>query len=161
VIVAEVFEVAQLFTRAGIRGWVFGGNGVELCVGHSIRPHDDLDFFVSSTQAQDAINLLEGVGWVYSSGSLEMGDIFLVRGGLVLDLVPIDDSQNPPHTRGELEHIVWPDNFLIPHPTQRGTITLRPEMHLEMKTLIREFYGLEQVRAKDLLDQSALRSVLV
>ena len=160
-IVPEVFEVAHLFARANIRYWVFGGNGVELCVSHSIRTHDDLDFLVSSTQAPDAVNLLEGVGWVYSSESLEQGDVFLERGGLVLDLVPIDDSQNSPHSQGELERIVWPGDFLIPFTAQAGIITLRPQMHLEMKTLIREFYGLEQVRAKDLLDQSALRSVLV
>lgn len=160
-LVPEVFEVAQLFARANIRYWVFGGNGVELCVGHSIRAHDDLDFFVSSTQAPDAVNLLEGADWVYSSGSLEQGDVFLKRGGLILDLVPIDDLRNPPHTQGELEHIVWPGDFLIPFMAQAETITLRPQMHLEMKTLIREFYALEQVRAKDLLDQSALRSFLV
>jgi len=160
-IVPEVFEVAHLFTRASVRYWVFGGNGVELCVGRSLRAHNDLNFFVSSTQASDAVNLLEGAGWVCSSGSLEQGDVFLERGDLILDLVPINDLRSPPHTQGELERIVWPGDFLIPYPTQAGIITLRPEMHLEMKTLIREFYGLEQVRAKDLLDQNALCSVLV
>jgi hypothetical protein len=157
----ETFEIAQLFARAGIRYWVFGGNGVELYVGRSIRPHEDIDFFVSSAQAQNAVHLLEGVGWVYSSGSLDTGDIFFERNGLIIDLVPINDSQNPPHTQGELEHIVWPSDFLVPYATQSETLTLRPGMHWVMKEIIREFYGLEQVRDKDLLDLDALRPILL
>ena len=159
-ILPETLNIAHLFARAEISYWVFGGNGIELCVGHSIRPHEDVDFFVSSQQAENAVLVLEGKGWVYSSGSLEMGDVFLERGGLILDLVPIDDTQNPPRTHGELERIVWPDEFLTPYHGQWGVITLRPEMHLKMKSLIREFYGLEQMRNKDLLDLDALNTFL-
>ena len=102
------------------------------------------------------MNLLEAAGFVQVHGSLQEGNLFLQRGELLLDLVPI--SPGPPHTLGALAGIKWPPELLISHVV-RGVPTLTPAMQLAMKRAASQFYSLP-LRPRDLLDESALNTLL-
>lgn len=159
-ILPETFQVARLLSAEAVRYWIFGGNGVELVLGEDIRPHDDVDVFIAADDAGRAVDLLLAEGWAHHVGSLESGDIFLQRNGVLLDIVPIDDQVDPPRTLGKLAAIELPAGMLQSHAvaTDGGdpVITLAPAMHLAMKDSVGRFYG-EPPRAKDLLDIRALK----
>jgi Uncharacterised nucleotidyltransferase len=155
VIPAELDDILKLLQGGQVRFWLLGGWAAELVCGRELRPHDDLDFFVHVDDAQRAVQVLKEAGFVHAHGSLEDGDLFLRRGALLLDLVPI--QPDPPHTLGTLAGIVWPARLLDPFETS-SVPTLTPAMQLNMKRVISEFYGLP-LREKDLLDVAALRSL--
>lgn len=149
-----LFEVTAAWTDLNVRYWLFGGHAVELLVQEDTRAHDDIDFFVAAEDAKGALSVLEGLGFSACHGSLEAGDVFYRRTHTVLDIVPIQDGTLP-KTYGELADILWPEGFLTPyllrHP--KGTVrTLTAEMHLHMKTIIKDFYGFTEPREKDLID---------
>lgn len=157
-ILPETYEVADILREAGVRYWIFGGNGVELAVGRSIRPHDDLDVFVALEHASRAATVLEACGFSWHHGSIADGDVFYRRGELLLDLVPIDDGEDPPRTIGKLCSIALPAGLLEPFEVAGAggpVTTLRREMHLAMKKAVGAFYGGAE-REKDLLDARAL-----
>ena len=97
---------------------------------------------------------MEELGFTHAHRSLERGDVFYRRGDLLVDLVPVDDAQEPPRTLGELSAIGWPPGFLTPHFVQ-DVRTLTPAMHREMKRVVADFYGVE-LHEKDRLDLAAL-----
>ena len=143
-----------------MRFWLIGGQAIELvCTfGHEqgLRLHDDIDFFLHADDAARAVNVLEAAGFVHAHGSLRGGDLFLKRGELLLDLVPILPA--PPRTLGGLEGIEWPPELLILNVV-RGVPTLTPAMQLAMKWAVSQFYGLP-LRPRDLLDVLALKALL-
>ena len=136
--------------------------GLKLVIDRSLRPHEDIDFFVSSAYTQRAIRVLESLNFTEYAGSVEQGDVFFQRDGIVVDLVPIVDSSDPPLTTGDLEGIAWSKGFLIPQEvvcSGKTFMTLTPEMHLEMKRTVAEFFR-DELREKDRFDSEALRSYL-
>lgn len=149
--------LCRAFEDAGLTTWLIGGQAVELLCGGDIRPHDDLDFLVRLADAPAAVQMLERLGFVHAHGSLEVGDVFYRRDDVLLDLVPIDDTGEPPCTLGELTALRWPPGFLSPHFVQ-GVRTLTPAMHIEMKRVVADFYGVA-LREKDRLDLSALNNL--
>ena len=154
----EVFSISGLFQGAEVRFWLIGGQATELVCGHEqgLRPHDDLDFFLHADDAERAVKVLEAVGFTYAHGSLQGGDLFMKRGELLLDLVPI--LPGPPRTLGVLTDVKWPLDLLAPYIV-RGVPTLTPAMQLAMKRAVSQFYNLP-LREKDLLDVSALSALL-
>lgn len=155
----ETVPLARVFAASGLTTWLIGGQAVELLCGHlfgegGVRPHDDIDFLVRQEDAEAAVKVMEGLGFAHVHGSLEAGDVFYRRGDLLVDLVPIDDAQDPPRTTGELAALAWPAGFLTPYFVD-GVRTLTPEMHVEMKRVVAEFYGVE-LREKDRVDLAAL-----
>lgn len=161
-IMDEVFEIARAFDEREVSYWLFGGNAVELLADADIRDHYDIDLFLARRDAERAIETLASIGFDYHKGSLDRGDIFYRRGDLLVDLVPIDDSTDPPRGTGELSTVEFPAGFLTPVAveTSRGrVVTLRPEMHVLLKTLVRDFYGLTEMREKDLVDLEHLSTL--
>ena len=100
-------DICDAFSSASVKYWVIGGYGVELVVGQSVRPHDDIDFFISLPHIAQAVQVLRSRGFTDYAGSVEAGDVFFQRGGIIVDLVPIDDSCSPPLTTGDLGAVVW------------------------------------------------------
>lgn len=161
-IVKETFEVAGRFARSGVRAWLIGGNAVELVVDRDLRGHDDLDFFVAARHAARAVRVLQQLGFRHAHGSLQAGDVFYEREGLLVDLVPIRDDRDPPCTLGQLHALVLPSGFLAPHVVDHPegqVVTSRPEMHLRMKALVADFFGVAP-RSKDRTDMDALAALL-
>ena len=156
----EVFSITRLLRGAGVRFWLIGGQATELVCGSSreqgLRLHDDIDFFLHADDAAWAVGVLEASGFVYAHGALEEGNLFLKRGELLLDLVPI--LPDPLRTLGALAGIKWPPELLISHVV-RGVPTLTPAMQLAMKRAVSQFYSLP-LRPRDLLDESALNTLL-
>lgn len=153
----ETLPLCHAFAEAGLTTWLIGGQAVELLCGGDVRPHDDIDFLVRSSDGPATTQVLTGLGFAHAHGSLEDGDVFYQRGELLVDLVPIDDTCKPPRTVGELSNIQWPTEFLTPYLVD-GVQTLTPPMHIEMKRVVADFYGVE-LREKDRVDLSALRSL--
>ena len=154
----ELFSVVRLPQSVEVRFWLIGGQATELVCGHEqgLRPHDDIDFFLHADDAARAVKVLEAAGFTYAHGSLREGDLFMKRGELLLDLVPILPA--PPRTLGALADIRWPPDLLAPCMV-RGVPTLTPAIQLAMKRAVSQFYGLP-LREKDLLDVSALSALL-
>ncbi len=153
----ETLPLGHAFAQAGVMTWLIGGQAVELLYGGDVRLHDDIDFLVRSSDGPAATKILTGLGFAHAHGSLEEGDVFYRRGELLVDLVPIDDHGQPPRTLGELSNIQWPAEFLTPYLV--GEVqTLTPPMHIEMKRVVADFYGVE-LREKDRVDLSALLSL--
>lgn len=133
---------------------------MELVLGRDLRPHEDLDVFVVFDHAEAAVKLLEQNGFAWHPGSIEDGDVFYRRGTLLLDLVPLDDSEDPPRAIGKLAALAFPQGLLAPClvPHESGPIsTLTPAMHLAMKSSVSAFYGISP-REKDLLDMEHLEA---
>ncbi|MCL4300946.1 MAG: hypothetical protein KJ077_34755 [Anaerolineae bacterium] len=154
-ILPEIYELAALFRTEGVRYWVCGGVGVELAVGEAIRGHKDIDVFVASSQCGRAAGALRRAGFVWHKGSVEDGNVFFDRGQVVVDVVPIDDSTDPPRTLGPLAACEWPAGFLdtLTVEGSNGRVdTLRPQMHAAMKGIVRAYYGLAEMRPEDLID---------
>ncbi len=157
----NALSVAHLFERERLSYWLVGGFAVELTVGYEVRPHDDVDFFISADHAENAVGMLVGKGFKRVHGSLEGGNVFYKRGDIVVDLVPIQTT-DPPRTVGELSRIVWPVGFLAPYRAlYRGEsfVTLTPGMQGRMKRVVADFYGVD-LRDKDRLDVRALELVV-
>jgi hypothetical protein len=87
---------------------------------------------------------------------------FYQRDDIIVDLVPINPTSNPPKTLGKLQAIPWPTGFLelylVQHQGQ-NIQTLSPQMQLQMKQIIAEFFQTE-MRPKDLTDVEALEGIL-
>lgn len=94
--------LCRAFEDAGLTTWLIGGQAVELLCGGDVRPHDDIDVLVRLADAPAAVETLERLGFVQAHGSLEAGDVFYRRDDVLLDLVPIDDTGEPPCTLGNL-----------------------------------------------------------
>jgi hypothetical protein len=159
-ILPEADELAALFRAASVRYWLCGGVGVELAIGADIRPHKDIDLFVASLHCDGAGEALSRAGFVWHKGSVEDGNVFYRRGELIVDVVPIDDSTDPPRTLGPLASCGWPAGFLETLTVDRpgGQVdTLRPQMHAAMKAIVRDYYGLAEMRPEDLIDLGYLR----
>lgn len=148
----ETLPLALAFETAGVKTWLIGGSAIELLCGGNVRPHDDIDFLVLSSDMDRATEVLRALGFGHVHGSVEGGNVFYRRGDLLMDLVPVLD--NPPHTLGELASIRWPVNFLDEHFVE-AVRTLTPDMHREMKRLVSDYYGVE-LREKDRVDLAAL-----
>ncbi len=153
----DALAVARSFEQERLLYWLIGGFAVELVVGREVRPHDDVDFFISADHAERAVAVLVKEGFERVHGSLEDGDVFYKRGDVVVDLVPIYLA-DPPRTVGELGRIVWPVGFLAPYRVLyegASFVTLTPEMQERMKAAIADFYGVV-LRDKDKVDVRAL-----
>lgn len=156
----EVPELVRAFQTAGVRAWLIGGNAAELVTGLDLRPHDDIDFFVSLADARRAVQTVQSLGFAWAHGRLEAGDVFYRRHDLLLDLVPLDDRVDPPRAVGELAGLALPTGFLTPYTVRHGELsipTLTPAMQIQMKRVVAGFYGVEP-REKDLVDLQALRA---
>jgi len=55
---ADVLEVLEVLTRAGVSVWLDGGWAVDALVGEQTRQHDDLDLVVRAKDAAPAISAL-------------------------------------------------------------------------------------------------------
>lgn len=157
----ETLSLCRAFASAGLTFWLIGGQAVELLCGGNVREHDDIDFLVRDADAVRATSVLSGLGFAQVHGSLEDGDVFFGRDGLLVDLVPIDDASSPPRTLGKLTGLSWPADFLTPcHAEFDGLSipTLTPAMHRAMKEIVAAFYGVK-MRDKDRVDLSALATL--
>ena len=156
----DALAVARLFEQERVPYWLIGGFAVELVVGRELRPHDDVDFFVSADQAERAVDVLVKGGFERVHGSLEDGDVFYKRADVVADLVPVHPT-DPLRTVGELGRIAWPVGFLTPYRARykgESFVTLTPEMQGRMKRVVADFYGVG-LRDKDELDVRELETL--
>ena len=161
-ILPQKFKLASALEREGIHAWLFGGNAIELVTGRDLRPHEDVDFLIAEPDAARAVAFLEAQEFVWFHGSLADGDVFYRRGSLVVDLVPMDVTTDPPRSVGKLAGIAWPAGLFDPHVVtgETGPVrTLSPTMHLRMKAVVGEFFGVT-LREKDLVDIGALEGLL-
>ncbi|HWG84780.1 MAG TPA: hypothetical protein VNT60_04790 [Deinococcales bacterium] len=157
-----IAPLALALNGRGLRPWLIGGNAIELVLNRDIRAHEDIDLLVALPDAPSAVATITSLGFEQFHGSLERGDVFFRREGLVIDLVPIDDSTDPPRTVGALAGLAWPAGLLEPHALEHEgveIITLTPAMHLAMKDVVAAFFAIEP-RPKDLLDREHLESHL-
>ena len=155
----DALAVARSFEQERLSYWLIGGFAVELVVGHRVRPHDDVDFFISADHAERAVAVLVKEGFERVHGSLEGGDVFYKRDDVMVDLVPIHPT-DPPRTVGELSRIAWSVGLLAPyHVLYEGIsfVTLTPEMQGRIKGIIADFYGVA-LRDKDEVDVRALEA---
>lgn len=60
---ADVLEVLEVLTRAGVSVWLDGGWAVDALIGEQTRDHDDLDLVVRSEDAERAISALAQAGF--------------------------------------------------------------------------------------------------
>ncbi|MFJ8164296.1 nucleotidyltransferase domain-containing protein [Streptomyces sp. NPDC096136] len=60
---APLREVADLFGRAGCRWWIAGGHAIELAVGRTFRPHDDIDVLLLRDDQHAVQEVLAGWEW--------------------------------------------------------------------------------------------------
>ena len=154
----ETLPLCRAFAEAGVRVWLIGGQAVELLCGGNVRDHDDIDFLVREADGVRASEMLRGLDFAQVHGSLEDGNIFFYRDGLLVDLVPVYGGFNPPRTVGQLAGISWPADFLAPFNAKLNGLsipTLTPASHRAMKKVVAAFYGAE-MRDKDRLDLAAL-----
>lgn len=150
-----------LSALCGLRVWLIGGQAIELLCGTLLRDHDDLDLLVAEGDGPAALNRLAGLGFAPVHGSLAGGNVFVRRGEVLVDLVPIRPEVNPPQTMGELAGLAWPADFLAPHEVRLGdqaVLTLTPAMHCAMKTIVAAHYG-GDLRPKDRVDLAALATL--
>ncbi|CAM3825482.1 nucleotidyltransferase domain-containing protein [Deinococcus frigens] len=157
----QILSLCRAFAEAGVKVWLIGGQAVELLCGGNVREHDDIDFLVREADGVRATDVLRGIGFFKVHGSLEEGNVFFYRDGLLVDLVPIHDELNPPRTVGRLDEIAWPADFLAPFDADLddlAILTLTPASHRAMKGIVAAFYGAE-MRDKDCLDLSALATL--
>jgi lincosamide nucleotidyltransferase A/C/D/E len=59
----ELVRVVDALEAAGCRGWLEGGWGVDALVGRQTRPHRDLDLDVDAAEADEALEVLAGLGY--------------------------------------------------------------------------------------------------
>ncbi|AFZ68370.1 nucleotidyltransferase domain-containing protein [Deinococcus peraridilitoris] len=161
-ILPETFDLARRFRNEPLEYWLIGGNAIELVVDHDVRDHDDIDFMVAHQDALRAVQILQALGFEHAHGSLDDGDVFYRRGALLVDLVPVCAETDPPRMLGALSGLCFPAGFLTPYLATHGGEqfpTLSPRMHLQMKTVVAEFYGVPP-REKDVQDVRALQAHL-
>jgi lincosamide nucleotidyltransferase A/C/D/E len=60
----DVVDVMDLLDRAGVPCWLVGGWGVDALVGHQTRRHPDVDVALEWRFLEQALNSLEGAGFV-------------------------------------------------------------------------------------------------
>jgi hypothetical protein len=87
-------EVGELFERAGVDYWLFGGWAVDFYAGRITREHDDVDVAIWRTDLPRIAQMLQSAGWRHSPETDEDGGTGYERGGVRLELTYLvrDDS---------------------------------------------------------------------
>jgi lincosamide nucleotidyltransferase A/C/D/E len=100
-----VFEVLSALDARGIAWWVAGGWGVDALVGEQTRAHRDLDLLVAGREADAAIDLLGGLGYVRETDGWPVRAEYVRPDGRCVDLHPLtfhdDGSADQPGLEGE------------------------------------------------------------
>ena len=79
-------ETHELFTRAGIDYWLFGGWAVDFHVGSVTRPHGDIDVAVWLGDQDRIARQLEAAGWKHAPEPDEDGGTGYERDAVRLEL---------------------------------------------------------------------------
>jgi lincosamide nucleotidyltransferase A/C/D/E len=115
----DVVEVLDAFDRAGVRGWLAGGWGIDALVGRQTRPHTDLDLVVSSDELERILDALREHGYRRGparhdpEGFLPVHEMVRDAAGRVIELHPADLR-------------TWPGDELTAEPFARGSLDGRP-----------------------------------
>ncbi|MGW2377701.1 MULTISPECIES: nucleotidyltransferase domain-containing protein [Kitasatospora] len=89
----DVLDVLDLLVDAGVSAWVDGGWGVDALVGHTTRPHDDLDLVLPRHQLDAARQALAAAGFTTVLRDLLPTALALADGaGRAVDLHPVTGS---------------------------------------------------------------------
>jgi Aminoglycoside-2''-adenylyltransferase len=102
---AALARVGDVFERAGIAHWLFGGWAVDFYAGSVTRAHDDLDIAVWLDDLPRIGELLEADGWRhapsadddggtgYEQGAVRLELTYLVRDGDGNIFIPLRDGR--------------------------------------------------------------------
>jgi hypothetical protein len=83
---AALARVDELFEKAGISYWLFGGWAVDFYAGSVTRAHDDLDIAVWLDDMPRISKLLENDGWRHAPSEDDDGGTGYEQGGVRLEL---------------------------------------------------------------------------
>ncbi|MFJ9776730.1 nucleotidyltransferase domain-containing protein [Kitasatospora sp. NPDC101157] len=149
----DVLRVLDLLTDAGVSAWVDGGWGVDALVGHTTRPHDDLDLVLPHDQLDAARRALAAAGFTPLLRGLLPSALALADGaGRSVDLHPVTGSAR------HGGHQLLPDGgkFRYPAPVT-GTIGGRTVPCVDAATQVRCHLGYPP-RDKDRHDMAQLHA---
>lgn len=85
----DVRRVVDVLASAGVPYWVVGGWGVDALVGRPTRPHRDLDLALDATRFDDAVALVQGLGYVAETDWLPVRLELAKPGAGRVDLHPV------------------------------------------------------------------------
>ncbi len=88
-LLTDVLAVTGALGDAGVRFWLGGGWGVDALVGRQTRPHRDLDLAVDATDLDQAVALLDGLGYQPETDWLPVRLELAAPGERWVDLHPV------------------------------------------------------------------------
>jgi aminoglycoside-2''-adenylyltransferase len=89
---AALGELVELFERAKLAYWVFGGWAVDLHAGEITRTHDDVDLAVWLADLPVIDELLRAVGWSHVPSDDDDGGTGYERDGVRTELTFLDQD---------------------------------------------------------------------
>lgn len=84
-----MLEVLDRLARAGVRGWLDGGWGVDALVGRHSRPHSDLDLVMALDDVEPATNALADLGFAITESEMPTRLVLGDGRGRAIDLHPV------------------------------------------------------------------------
>jgi lincosamide nucleotidyltransferase A/C/D/E len=146
---AEVIELYQVLTAAGIVVWIDGGWGVDALLGRQTRPHSDLDIAVQQKDVPALQAMLEQRGYrdVPRDDSSELNFVLGDDHGRLVDVhvVVLDESGKV------IGGLAYPTDSL----TGTGAIAGRIVRCIEARHMVK-FHTGYKIRQSDRLDVTAL-----